>query len=268
MLDNQNGSFSETSYLRNEPYIEAHAVLLAYDDALAQSKTTTALPIGTQARFIAAAALAAAAGTPLNTMLTIAWDRLFASRDVNELRTMTVTTRIDHLIERLRKWLRHRRILAFYIWVREDIRNEGEHLHIAFHLPPKLRDDLAQQAVAWTNEPAWHGRHRAATEGEFACGECRSWHLARGTGPTPQGRYLAAYLGKGEPSQRLFRGQMRDNQKKPIRGVAYGGRWPNGKYDIDQGSIMGTKDRRDRYFISKALQSLEKEHKKSQIGKP
>lgn len=255
-------NWDESIDLRNAPYRGSPGVQLPYGHVSARSKATMALPVGTQARFIKLSSLAAAAGYPINTMITIAWDKLFASRKVRQLRTMAATKRIDTIIERLRHWLTHRGMPSFYIWVREQTRNDGEHFHIGLHVGRKWRAVLASMLEVWTEEPAWIGRHPRATEGEFACGECRSWHASRDTFPRRAGYFLAAYLGKGEPSQIERWGKWRNNEKKPVRGRSYGGGDNSGRYDSDQGIIIGTEHRRDRFFVSVALQGLEKAQKK------
>ena len=252
---------AETPDLRKRPIYEARADLSTYvpPPANPPAMTTPALPIGTQARFIAAATAAARHGTPLNTLLTLRWSSLFSDNDVNWLRTMPVPERIDRLVERIRKWLAQRGLPPVYIWVREVAGPEAEHWHIALHLRPTLRQAFAAYVVDLTGEARLKGKTWAGrSEGEFARGEIGSWHLARDTHPERQGHFLAAYLGKGEPSQRPYRGVLRDNDRKPVRGQAFGGDQPDGKYDADQGMITGTACRGDRFFIAKALQQRAK----------
>lgn len=250
---------TEPPDLRKPPIYEARADLSAYvpPTPTPALMTTTALPIGTQARFIEAAAVAARHGTPLNTLLTLRWSSLFSDNDVNWLRTMPVPERIARLVERIRKWLAQRGLPPVYIWVREVAGPEAEHWHMALHLRPHLRKAFAAYVADLTSEARLKGKTWAGrSEGEFARGEIGSWHLARDIHPERQGRFLAAYLGKGEPSQRRYRGVQRDNDRKPVRGQAFGGDQPDGKYDADQGMITGTACRGDRFFIAKALQQL------------
>lgn len=243
--------------LRKHPIYKDRADLSAYVPSTANPAliTTTALPIGTQARFIEAAAVAAHYGTPLNTLLTLRWSSLFSDNAVNWLRTMPVPERIDRLVERIRKWLARRDLPPIYIWAREVAGPEAEHWHIALHLPPQLRKAFAAYVADLTGEARLKGKTWAGrTEGEFARGEIGSWHLARDIHPERKGYFLAAYLGKGEPSERLYRGVPRENDRKPVRGQAFGGDHRDGKYDADQGMITGTACRGDRFFIAKALQ--------------
>lgn len=67
------------------------------------------------------------------------------------------------------------------------------------------------------------------------------------------GAYLAAYLDYWEPSQRLIRGKPIDSYAKPFRGVSFGSAFKNGAYNIEQGKIEGTDNRRDRFFIANEL---------------
>ena len=61
------------------------------------------------------------------------------------------------------------------------------------------------------------------------------------------GYWLAAYLGKGEPSRHIFRGKMIANERKPVRGD---------KYDAPQGEIEGTAARTKRFDISRPLKRV------------
>lgn len=246
----------ETNDLRKIVINESPAFLSTYGRSVAPPKATADLPVGTQARFIGAVARAAALGFPINTLLTIRWDSLFSSNDVNDLRLLPVPLRIDRLVELLRKWLQRRNLPAAYIWAREATNSEGEHWHLAFHLPKSLHSEIIGFVVRQTNEAASprNQPNHVRTEGEFARGEIGSWHLAYDTNPVRRGFYLAAYLGKGEPSEVLFRGRMIPNKKKRVRGIQFGGTEQDGKYDAQQGVIIGTICRRDRFFIAKLLQ--------------
>lgn len=256
----------ETNDIRKSAIEVEPAIHSAYGAAAACPRTTSGLKIGTQQRFIVAAEAGAKDGHPLNTLLTIRWTSLFSDNSPHPLRALSTTPeQIDHLVELLRKWLTRNDVPPHYIWVRELSASVGEHWHIAFHLPKKLRPQIVGFVAKQTKEPALSQRRSASrcTEGEFACGEIGSWHLAEDTRPERGGRYLAAYLGKAEPSQRLFRGALRDNRDKPVRGVAFGGTERNDIYDADQGFILGTVFRGDRFFISKSLQQAAKRHMKA-----
>lgn len=248
---------AETADLRKRPIYVEPAVQPAYLPPPTPPRTTSGLPIGTQVRFIAAAAAAASVGRPLNTLLTLRWASLFSDNDVNWLRTLPVPERIDRLVERLRKWLTRNGLPPIYIWAREAAGGDAEHWHMALHLPGRRRSSFTTFLAGILGEPAAKRRNPSeCSEGEFARGELGSWHLGADTRPERQGYFLAAYLGKGEPSQRLFRGSLCDNKRKPVRGQSFGGDHPDGKYDAEQGEILGSPFRGDRFFISKALQNL------------
>lgn len=196
--------------------------------------------------------------TPINTLLTIRWASLFSDEDLHPLRAMDVPDRIRHLVELIRKWLSRRQIPAVYIWVREFSDKAGDHWHLALHLPTAKRKALAGYLENVLVEPMRERPRPAAdrTRGEFACSELASWHLA-GEEPEARGHFpgywIAAYLGKGEPSQRMFRGKMIDNRKKIVRGIEYGGHIRGGRYDVPQGDIAGTTTRKGRFDIARAL---------------
>jgi hypothetical protein len=50
----------------------------------------------------------------------------------------------------------------------------------------------------------------------------------------------SGYIGKGVPSERLFRGNLIPNTRKPVRGRAFGGRERSARCDAAQGHITGT----------------------------
>lgn len=245
----------ETADLRKSRFQEPPASQSPYVRKSSPRRKTSGLPIGTQARFIAAAEVAAGRKRPLNTLLTLRWRSLFSDNDLNALRTLPTAERIRHIVELLRKWLCRAGSAPIYIWVRENADSAGEHWHIAFHLVSGHRTALAAYIARLTGEPKARRRSANATEGEFARGELSSWHLARDTRPECRGAYLAAYLGKGEPSQRLFRGKWIDNDAKPFRGKSFGGSFDDGIYDMAQGGVEGTATRDDRFFIANALKT-------------
>lgn len=246
----------ETADLRKEPYNDAPAIHLPYVRKSPPRRITEGLPIGTQARFIEAAVAASGLGSPLNTLLTIRWRSLFSDNDVNELRILPTAERIRHLVELLRKWIFRKGAPPVYIWARENADSVDEHWHFAFHQTKGRRGAMIDYVVNLTGEPASRGKPAQATEGEFARGVCGSWQLAGDVRPEREGIYLAAYLGKGEPSQRLFRGKLINNIAKPYRGRSFGGTFDDGKFDIAQGRIEGTASRDDRFFIANKLKRV------------
>ena len=255
--------------LRNPPYGKAPASLSSYGRQAQPTKVTTGLPIGTQARFIEAAAVAAAHGAALNTLLTVRWTSLFCDGDVHPLRVLPTPGRIGHLVERLRKWLRRHGLPLFYIWVREHADTSGEHWHFGCHVPPHLHPVLTGFVAHLTGEPAQPRKRRLSqrSEGEFACSVLGSWHLANDTRPKRRGYFLASYLGKGEPSELILRGLAVPNNRKPVRGESFGGDQPDGRYDIAQGIIEGRPCRKDRYFIANELKRRMQEDKAAPGGR-
>ncbi len=244
----------ETPDLRNSSLADLRTSHSPYVRKSPPRMITADLPVGTQAAFIAAAETAAALGKPLNRLLTIRWRSLFCDNDVNPLRVLPTAERIDRIVELLRKWFIRNSLPPFYIWVRENADNAGEHVHITFHGTKRLDTALKHYIARLTGEPsARRVGPDARSEGEFARGELSSWHLAKDTRPERQGVYLAAYLGKGEPSELSFRGKRVPNRKKPLRGVSFGGSYKDGQYDITQGMIEGTPSRSKRFFIANAL---------------
>jgi len=223
------------------------------------TKQTAGLEPGTQAKFIDAARSAARAGYPINTLLTVRWSSLLRDNQFHPLRAMSAPERIRHVVERVRHWLAWRGSPAMYIWVRETSDEAGgEHWHFAVHLPKGKRKAFSAYLETILIEPLAPCPRATSkqTPGEIACSELGSWHLAR---DVPEmrgcfcGYFTAAYLGKGEPSQRMFRGNLIDNKAKRVRGVAFGGRMRGGRYDVLQGNIEGTTTRKGRFDIARAL---------------
>lgn len=214
------------------------------------------LPIGTQQRFIKAAAAADNLGSPLNTLLSIRLTALLISNDPGSLGHPQIIQRIHVFVERLRKWMLRNSLPTFYLWVRECSASTDEHLHLCLHVPRKHKKSLVAFLEKQFQDPVRRALRsvQVRTEGEFACSESGSWHLAEDTRAERKGFFLAGYLGKGEPSERMFRGRMISNNRKPVRGRAYGGMVASEKYDLSQGSIVGTSTRQERLYISRALQ--------------
>jgi hypothetical protein len=225
-------------------------------------KRTDGLPVGSQANFIEAAECAAILGFPVNTLLTVRWSSLYYHDNANPLFAQSPVERIAYLVELLRKWVGARCRGGFlYLWVRETTSELGEHWHLAFHLPYGKRKTVASYLSDLLGEPVDRTPRTKAqgrTEGEFACSVWRSWHLAKDTHPERSGFYLAAYLGKGEPSERMFRGKLVPNTRKVVRGQAFGGRERSGRYDAPQGQIRGTTVLKKRFDIARPLKQAVK----------
>ncbi|WBU62608.1 hypothetical protein [Paracoccus aerodenitrificans] len=225
-------------------------------------KHTDGLPVGSQAKFIEAAKCAAILGFPINTLLTVRWSSLYHHDNANPLFAQSAVERIAYLVELLRKWVGVRCRGGFlYLWVRETTSELGEHWHLAFHLPHGKRKAVTSYLSDLLGEPLDHTPRTKAqgqTEGEFACSVWGSWHLAKDTHPERSGFYLAAYLGKGEPSERMFRGKLVPNTRKLVRGQAFGGRERSGRYDAPQGQIRGTIALKKRFDIARPLKQAMK----------
>lgn len=226
------------------------------------AKRTDGLPVGSQANFIEAAKCAAILGFPVNTLLTVRWSSLYHHDNANPLFAQSPVERIAYLVELLRKWVGARCGGGFlYLWVRETTSELCEHWHLAFHLPHGKQKAIASYLSNLLGEPLDHTprtRAQGRTEGEFACSVWGSWHLAKDTHPERSGFYLAAYLGKGEPSERMFRGKLIPNTRKLVRGQAFGGRERSGRYDATQGQIRGTTALKKRFDIARPLKQAMK----------
>ena len=254
---------SENNVLRKAAvYIDlagAHAISSPYSPTSEAIKSTSGLDVGTQQKMIDAAYVAYSRKGPINTYLSIRWRGLFAYDDTNFLTSFDGTERVRYIIELVRKWLSYRALPVHYLWSRELTDRCGEHLHLALHLPKAYRKDFAHYLESLLLEPLRRKPRLPSevTRGEFACSEWSSWHLSaedkKGKTSKFPGFWLAAYTGKGEPSDRWFRGQLVDNPRKPVRGQSYGGSQPDGKYDVEQGVICGTSKRKGRFDISRSL---------------
>jgi hypothetical protein len=248
----------ETSHLRTRPIYKARAYHYPYLHPIPTPLQTSGLEPGTQARLIAAALRASEMGYSIDTLLTIRWHGLLNYDDLHKLRAMTTPEAIRYLVELVRKWLTRHGLPAFYVWTRELSETAGEHWHLALHLPKSKRKAFVRYLETVLVEPVapCPRPQSKRTRGEFACSECASWHLAGDTldgKPHFGGYWLAAYLGKGEPSQRVFRGKLVNNTLKPERGRDFGGTVKGSRYDTWQGDIVGTTTRKGRFDVARAL---------------
>lgn len=271
---------AESSDLRPPPlYNKAHASLFPYGphlepnnyesinsvlaDSLKPKKTTIKkseeLKTGSQTKFHAAAYRSFEAGWELNTLLTI---RLTSFCEIEGSRYFNLHPYdlVRLIVRRLGKWLtrENRGLPVAYIWVREMVKLQGEHLHLALHLPEAHRksflgflDRLLDEPIATRPRPV-----SKRTRGEIACSQNELWHVAvEETDGKPQftGYWLASYLGKGEASERRFRGKLVNNSRKPERGKSFGGSLKHARYDVAQGLIEGNYARIGRYGISRSI---------------
>ncbi len=225
------------------------------------SKQTWSLPVGTQRKLQAGTAMACELGHPINALETIRLNSV-SHLDSCSLVSSEVYELTKEYVGRSRKlcYRKPQGLPNVYVWVREYVPGEGEHLHFGFHLPPSHR----KSRIAFlerTFEPALKGNRptEMRTRGEIACGVTGSWHLAvevpskRSEFP---GYWIASYLGKGEPSRRAFRGKEVNNEEKSVRGIQFGGSVQGDRYDREQGLVLGNQWRKGRYGISRNLSSL------------
>lgn len=261
-------NWRETSDLRKQPIAAPtrarimHAYTGAfpspYRHTTATIKKTAGLAPGIQTKLISAAFLALEKNGPINTLLSVRLVTMLAYDDFHPLRSMTTPELIKHVVEKIRHWLTIRGLPPHYLWVREYSDKAGEHWHLALALPTSKRKAFQSYLEKLFIEPlAPCPRAKSQqSRGEFACSVRASWHLA---GEDPDGKphftgyWLAAYLGKGEPSQRLFRGKLVGNTLKQVRGREFGGTVKGGRYDVPQGHIEGTTTRKGRFDIARCL---------------
>ena len=185
-------------------------------------------------------------GEPINHLLTVRWSSLAELGDGSNLFLLTPAGRVLRMVDLFRRWLNNRGLKACHVWVRENAPDIGEHLHIGFHLPKKLRKHLIRYLAETLGEQKTPSpRPRSLQkEGEVACSLHGSWLLQEDTHPERSGIYLAWYLGKGEPNTITFRSAVRKNRKKQKR---------DGRYSEPQGEIIGTPTREYRHGISQNL---------------
>ncbi len=269
---------AQTSDLRTPPYSKARAIHSSYEACLVAGQTTCGsqhyrtdgavgassmasdcLPPKTQARFLDAASVGFENGYPLNAILTVNWTKLTGELSEYWL-DMHPHERAKQVAQKIRKFLTRakRNCTTAYIWVREALAEKGEHLHVALHVPVETQRDFVcflGRALGETSSKTRRPLHKRS-KGEIACSPSDSWHFGVEVcdgSPEFSGYWLAAYLAKAEPSQRMFRGRLVNNELKKERGRAFGGRIRGEKYDVSQGFIEGNKHRNGRFFISKSL---------------
>ena len=261
---------TEMEDLRTPPLYKERAFQYPYKDhdgrhlntngkPRSELKNSASLPLGTQSRLQSAAFKSYQLGTPINTLVTIR-SCLF-SNIINRLSTEYPHYEVVKLIiEKLRKWLKrdNRRLPHASMWTREIVANEGEHLHIALHLPTPYHQAFIEFLERLLGEPQAKQRRPKSrrTRGEIAVSQHEAWHIAveKPDGkPEFPGYWLASYIGKGEFSERSFRGKLVQNKKKLERGQHFGGRLKHCRYDVQQGIIEGNHARTGRFGISRSL---------------
>lgn len=178
------------------------------------------MPRGTQARMIRAATFSAEIGHPLNTHTTINASHLQRIGEGGVFGVGHLWDGFQCLVELMRHWTTRRGLPWVMIAAREHngakARQQGEHWHIAHHLPAALAQDWACQLDVWTGE---------SRDGSRLTSRHNAWHITQrlpgGAGPED----LAAYLGKSEPGWIKLYGKRRENRDKPRRDK-FGGEGP------------------------------------------
>ncbi|PRY23172.1 hypothetical protein CLV78_105226 [Aliiruegeria haliotis] len=263
----------ETGLLRTPPYYKVRADLFPYrphdgpDDISIMTKgvrkrpkrVTNSLKIGEMSEFVSYAHVAYQQGTPLNVLITARLSTILRNPD-HRLFSSNGYDLMKIYNDGWRRWCWRpkRRFKAKSIIVREMSPKEGEHIHHLTHVPADHIPAAIDYIERFTGERRLSRKRTpdVRTRGEVACGEKNSWHFATefpDGKPEFQGYWAAAYIGKAEASERLFRGRLVPNSSKLERGIEFGGRIKNSRYDQTQGYIIGSAARRGRYLISRAL---------------
>lgn len=266
----QRKSTSQTADLRTPVIYRERAFPISYSPAngftknsgSTHRKETSGLDIGSQSKLQNAAFLSLESGHPINTLITIR-SNVYPNTALANQKDTGRHEQVAKLLESLRKWLTRekRKQPVKYIWCRESSELGGEHLHIGLHLNHDFLGQLIEFLARKLEEPALTSRRPISkrTRGEVACSIDENWHLAvEEVDGKPQypGFWIASYIGKGEPSTVRYRRQKRNNHRKPIRGVPFGGCVKHDNYDLSQGRIVGNQFRKGRFGISRSLNQL------------
>ena len=107
------------------------------------TRTTNALPTGTQKQMVLAASLAEANGYPINRLLTIRTAGMRLSGGGGIFRNGTQSECIRDFLDKNIRWLSYRGIPVANIWVREYSSYHQEHFHLGYHMPPEYDDASA-----------------------------------------------------------------------------------------------------------------------------
>jgi hypothetical protein len=223
------------------PATRAHPLIVI--DAAQTNTSTDGLCCKSQQWFVDAVMQSYDQGKPINLLITIRVLALLnCGADGAFLSHPTTAKQIKAFIRNLTKSLDRLTGKSAYIWVRENSAASGEHLHFAIYCPENKR----RRVWIWLNGVTGEKKRfrqrpkKERTEGEIAVSEFGGWHMAIDTRPERKGVCLAHYLGKGEPSQYLYRGKLTNNKDKLCRGREFGGYSTNPKHDEPQGTIEGS----------------------------
>jgi len=156
---------------------------------------------------IAAVRFASHIGAPMTMMLNI---------NAAHIQRMTTSNSFDvghpwdvmqGVLELLRKWIIGRGLPWACVWVREYTggrnRHTGEHWHIALHLPPRHRQELAAQVAIWTDEGVGSNDHKETCIARSITG---AWYLSK------RNDNAGLYLGKATPTTRIKYGKRVPNE--------------------------------------------------------
>jgi hypothetical protein len=223
------------------PATRAHPLIVI--DAAQTNTSTDGLCCESQQWFVDAVMQSYDQGKPINLLITIRVLALLnCGADGAFLSHPTTAKQIKAFIRNLTKSLDRLTGKSAYIWVRENSAASGEHLHFAIYCPENKR----RRVWIWLNGVTGEKKRfrqrpkKERTEGEIAVSEFGGWHMAIDTRPERKGVCLAHYLGKGEPSQYLYRGKLTNNKDKLCRAREFGGYSTNSKHDEPQGRIEGS----------------------------
>jgi len=184
------------------------------------TRTTNALPAGTQKQMVLAASLAEANGYPINRLLTIRTAGMRLSGGGGIFRNGTQPECIRDFLDKNIRWLSYRSIPVANIWVREYSDYHHEHFHFGYHMPAEYDEAFAQQIAAWLDEGIEPPDDDAST---VAMSEDGSWNIRRDVRGNTTGQNIAAYLGKSEPNEITTGwGKTKRNERKHRRRVRGG----------------------------------------------
>ena len=173
---------------------------------------------------VEAAILADALGSPLCRLLTIRTSGMRLSGDGGIFRKGTQSKCIRKLLDKILRWLKYRGIPVALIWVREyssKYWNDGEHLHIGYHMTVKHDLAFARQLAQWLDEDIGDSDGRKDT---IVMSELSSWNIRGCVRGNTTGKGIAAYLGKSEPNtittawEKEKPNKRKHNNKKPMDG--------------------------------------------------